>query len=352
MTDQYFNRWLRLIAIFYLAVGLIFGFQSEIFAMENGDTPKNISFRLVIDGLVVGEFTDLGGIGSETDVIEQTVILNGIEVIRKIPGITGLREITLKKGISADLQLWQWRQEVVNGNIQAARKDFSIILIDFDFQTIIAQWDFINGWPNKISYNGSVEDSQNYAVEGLTLVFDDSSLNTSIDRCPNDPNKTDPGVCGCGQLDTDSDNDGIPDCNDGCPGDPNKTEPSICGCGIADTDSDVDGTPDCNDGCPDDPNKIMPGICGCAVPETDSDGDGTPNCIDNCFNTDPGEIVNETGCSIADICPCDSQWKNHGVYVRCVAHTSEDFVAAGLITDAEKDIIVSYSAKSNCGQNK
>jgi len=43
-----------------------------------------------------------------------------------------------------------------------------------------------------------------------------------------------------------------------CPGDPNKTEPGICGCGVADTDSDGDGTADCNDGCPNDPNKTQP----------------------------------------------------------------------------------------------
>ncbi|MHC4442598.1 MAG: glycoside hydrolase family 17 protein [Planctomycetota bacterium] len=35
--------------------------------------------------------------------------------------------------------------------------------------------------------------------------------------------------------DTDNDNDGTLDCNDNCPDDPNKTEPGICGCGTPDT---------------------------------------------------------------------------------------------------------------------
>ena len=34
---------------------------------------------------------------------------------------------------------------------------------------------------------------------------------------------------------------------DNCPNDPNKVDPGICGCGVADTDSDLDGTPDCNE---------------------------------------------------------------------------------------------------------
>ena len=81
-----------------------------------------------------------------------------------------------------------------------------------------------------------------------------------------------------------SDNDGTSNDLDGCPDDPNKTAPGICGCGVPDTDSDGDKTPDCKDICPDDPNKIAPGICGCGVLDTDSDGDGTPDCNDECPN--------------------------------------------------------------------
>jgi hypothetical protein len=50
---------------------------------------------------------------------------------------------------------------------------------------------------------------------------------------------------------------------DACPYDPDKLEPGICGCGIADTDSDGDGAADCIDGCPTDPDKTDPGACGC-----------------------------------------------------------------------------------------
>jgi PKD repeat protein len=86
-----------------------------------------------------------------------------------------------------------------------------------------------------------------------------------IDNCPNDPNKITPGICGCDVPDTDSDQDGTPDCNDdcdsnldtdgdgvgdcdeNCPNDPDKTDPGVCGCGLAETDTDNDGTPDCID---------------------------------------------------------------------------------------------------------
>ncbi|MFZ9688439.1 MAG: lamin tail domain-containing protein [Phycisphaerales bacterium] len=122
----------------------------------------------------------------------------------------------------------------------------------------------------------------------------------AVDGCPNDPNKTAAGACGCGVADTDSDGDGTPNCNDGCPNDPNKTNPGSCGCGVVDTDSDGDGTPNCDDGCPNDPNKTAPGACGCGVAETDSDGDGTPNCNDGC-PSDPNKTApGACGCGSAD----------------------------------------------------
>ena len=68
----------------------------------------------------------------------------------------------------------------------------------------------------------------------------------------------------------------------------------------------------------------------------------------------PGDVVNETGCSIAELAPCEhsvggDKWKNHGAFMKVVAHTSENFVAAGLISEAEKDAIVSAAGQSKCG---
>jgi hypothetical protein len=79
-----------------------------------------------------------------------------------------------------------------------------------------------------------------------------------------------------GAPDVDTDHDGTLNCNDGCPNDPNKTAPGQCGCGVADTDSDGDGTANCHDGCPTDPNKIAPGTCGCG--RTDSSNCGFRGC--------------------------------------------------------------------------
>ena len=58
---------------------------------------------------------------------------------------------------------------------------------------------------------GFIWDDDNTACWGdwnITITF------LPPDLCPNDPNKTDPGICGCGVADNDSDGDGIADCID------------------------------------------------------------------------------------------------------------------------------------------
>ena len=86
------------------------------------------------------------------------------------------------------------------------------------------------------------------------------------------------------------------------------------------------------------------------VINNDNDGDGVSNDKDVCPNTPAGEVVDASGCSINQLCPCNGLWKNHGEYVSCVSQTSNDFVAAGLITQAERAIIVSQATQSSCGR--
>jgi hypothetical protein len=66
---------------------------------------------------------------------------------------------------------------------------------------------------------------------------------------------------------------------DNCPGDPIKTQPGRCGCGTPDTDTDGDGTPDCIDGCPSDARKTTVGLCGCGKQDPPDGGGGAAYCF-------------------------------------------------------------------------
>ncbi|MHC4696062.1 MAG: hypothetical protein ACYTFA_04885 [Planctomycetota bacterium] len=64
----------------------------------------------------------------------------------------------------------------------------------------------------------------------------------------------------------DGDSDGVIDVCDGCPDDPNKTAPGVCGCGVPYTDADCDGVPDAEDQCPGMDDTLYAPDCEEAVP--------------------------------------------------------------------------------------
>ncbi len=121
--------------------------------------------------------------------------------------------------------------------------------------------------------------------------------------CHLDPNKNiSKGICDCGNADTDTDGDNIPDCNDKCPQDPNKSSAEgVCGCGVSDKDSDGDLTPDCHDECPQDKNKVKKLVCGCGVSEIDTDGDSVLDCNDECPTDENKTKKLVCGCHVPDV---------------------------------------------------
>ncbi len=87
-----------------------------------------------------------------------------------------------------------------------------------------------------------------------------------VDACPTNADfAADQGPCQCSSADADG--DGTLDCIDGCVDDPNKIEPGICGCGVDDNaDSDGDGVPDCIDQCNGVDDAVFAPECVGAIP--------------------------------------------------------------------------------------
>lgn len=115
-------------------------------------------------------------------------------------------------------------------------------------------------------------------------------------------------------------------------------------------DSDGDGVLDPNDACPyEDATGFDQDGDGCL---DDSDGDGLTDDLDQCILSDDtlSDATDFDGCTVADSCPCDGEWRTHGDYVGCVTRTANDFKKDGLISGAEKGRITSQAAGSVCGR--
>lgn len=174
------------------------------------------------------------------------------------------------------------------------------------------------------------------------------------DTCPLE-DATGYDMDGDGCID-DSDNDGVPDSTDNCVVVPNPDQLDADGDGVGnacDDDDDDDGVPDVDDNCPFDPNTDQADSDGDGAGDAcdaDSDDDDVLDADDACLGTPSALSVDASGCSVHDLCPCDNDWRNHGMYVRCVAHAANQMVASGLITGDEHGEIVSEAGRSSCGK--
>ena len=143
-------------------------------SVDTGREDPLVGFHFAVDiqGKVVGYFTEVSGLGSETETIEHKVVNEaGIEVVMKVPGRLKWEDITLKRGITSEMDMWTWRKEVENGGVEGARADGSIIMFDQALGEV-ARWNFSQGWPSKITGPGVKADSNEISVEEMVIVHE------------------------------------------------------------------------------------------------------------------------------------------------------------------------------------
>lgn len=129
-------------------------------------------FSINVGGKISGYFTEVSGLGSEHEIIQQRVVTEkGQEVVLKIPGRLKWGDIVLKRGITSSLDMWKWRKQVEDGDVKGARMNGSIVMYDQSLKEV-ARWNFLSGWPSKISGPTPKADSNEIGIEELTIVHE------------------------------------------------------------------------------------------------------------------------------------------------------------------------------------
>jgi phage tail-like protein len=138
------------------------------------DPYRNFNFLVELEGIAHASFSECTGLGSTTEVIEYREGGDN-STVRKLPGKTTYTDISLKWGLTSSTDLWDWRQQIVDGTVE--RRNGSIVAVDLDNRTEVARWDFVRAWPSKWegpSFNAKGNDvaidTLVLAHEGLTRV--------------------------------------------------------------------------------------------------------------------------------------------------------------------------------------
>lgn len=139
---------------------------------ERQDPLVGFHFGVEIQGVVTGYFTECGGLGSEHETIDHKVVNEkGQEIVIKMPGRLKWENITLKRGITKNMDMWKWRKQVEDGDVKGARRDGSIVMFDQELNEV-ARWNFERAWPLKISGPQPKSDSNEIGVEELTIAHE------------------------------------------------------------------------------------------------------------------------------------------------------------------------------------
>jgi phage tail-like protein len=131
----------------------------------------SFQFALDINGMT-GYFTEVSGINSTSEVATHKVVNDeGREVVLQVPGRSDGSEFTLKRGLTKNSEFWDWREKVVTGQVDEARVDGSIVMFNREYVEV-RRWNFVNGWPSKITGPQIAADSNDFTIEEITIVHE------------------------------------------------------------------------------------------------------------------------------------------------------------------------------------
>jgi phage tail-like protein len=133
------------------------------------DPYRAYNFKLVIQGITEGHFTECSGMGIRVQALEYREGGQS-QVVHRIPGRVEYASITLRYGLTASRELFDWFMTAVKGRV--VRKNVSILLVDSEGILEVMRWDLINAWVTE--WRGAALDALTgeMAVESLVLVFE------------------------------------------------------------------------------------------------------------------------------------------------------------------------------------
>lgn len=137
------------------------------------DPYKNYSFLVEIEGVAQAGFAEVSGLSAEAAAIEYREGADPLASTRKLPGLVKYSNVTLKRGITTDRDLWDWWQTVVDGNVQ--RRNVVIALLD-DSRTPVARWRLRNAWIAKIEGPNLSSSKNEVAIETVELAHEGLEL--------------------------------------------------------------------------------------------------------------------------------------------------------------------------------
>ncbi|GIE81777.1 phage tail protein [Actinoplanes philippinensis] len=142
-------------------------------SLQPGDALAAHNFGLQIDGVMVEYLQEVSGLSMEQDVIEyQQVSAAGRPITRKMPGVKKAGECSVTRGMTQSPAFNQWINESIAGNMASARKNATIMLMDYQGATV-KRYNLRNAWCSRIETSGVRAGDASALTEQVTIVFEE-----------------------------------------------------------------------------------------------------------------------------------------------------------------------------------
>lgn len=132
------------------------------------DPYRSYRFIVEIDGITRAGFREASGLDSSQDPVEYREG-NEAPTVRKLPGLVKYANISLKRGVTDDLELWEWRKKAMDGAVE--RKNGSIVLMNDAGEEKI-RWNFREAWPTKWTGPSFNATGNEVAIESLEIAHE------------------------------------------------------------------------------------------------------------------------------------------------------------------------------------
>ncbi|HVF13628.1 MAG TPA: phage tail protein [Acidimicrobiales bacterium] len=126
-------------------------------------------FELTIEGHSLAVFSELVSISSAIEIADAISSSSTETILKKLPGKRNPPTVTLKRGMTRNIEMAAWHELVILGDIAAARKSCSLTMFNAKGDPV-ARYHLTDAWPQRIEIG--VSGTSGVLTETVTMTCD------------------------------------------------------------------------------------------------------------------------------------------------------------------------------------
>lgn len=133
------------------------------------DPFRGFNFQVQISNTSVAGFRECSGLSFTTDPVEYREGTDKTLHPRKLTGLRKFANISLKRGVTDNQELWKWYKNVLNGKTD--RRNGSIVLRNEEHQSVM-RWKFENAFITKYETSNFNATGNDVTIETIELAVE------------------------------------------------------------------------------------------------------------------------------------------------------------------------------------